>query len=47
MLLYAGEMDTLEGVGSLLIGDRLNSFKNYADQYGLPYRSDGEKLNLK
>ena len=47
MLLYAGEMDTLEGVGSLLQGDHLRSFEESAEQYGLPYRVSGETLMLK
>jgi hypothetical protein len=47
MLLYAGEMDTLEGVGSLLRGSELTSFEKYADQYGLPYNAAGERLLLK
>jgi hypothetical protein len=47
MLLYAGEMDTLEGVGSLLRGSELTSFEKYADQYGLPYNAPGERLLLK
>jgi pimeloyl-ACP methyl ester carboxylesterase len=47
MLLYAGEMDTLEGVGTLLQGDRLNSFENYSDKFGLPYSKDGDKLSIK
>ena len=47
MLLYAGELDTLEGVGTLLQGDQLNSFENYSDQFGLPYSKEGEKLTVK
>jgi len=47
MLLYAGEMDTLEGVGSLLRGSELTSFEKSADQYGLPYNAAGERLLLK
>jgi hypothetical protein len=47
MLLYAGEMDTLAGVGSLLRDDQLSSFENHADQYGLPYEESGDSLNLK
>jgi hypothetical protein len=47
MLLYAGEMDALEGVGSLLRGSELTSFEKYADQYGLPYNAAGERLSLK
>jgi hypothetical protein len=47
MLLFAGEMDTLEGVGSLLRGSELTSFEKYADQYGLPYNAAGERLLLK
>ncbi len=47
MLRYAGEMDTLEGVGSLLRGDQLRSFQEYADQYDLPYSVNGQNLSLK
>ncbi len=47
MLLYAGEMDTLEGVGTLLQGGQLSSFANYAEQYGLPYKTEGDNLKLK
>ncbi len=47
MLLYAGEMDTLEGVGTLLRGGQLSSFANYAEQYGLPYKTEGDNLKLK
>ena len=47
MLLYAGEMDSLEGVGTLLRGGELTSFEKYAEQYGLPYSATGERLLLK
>jgi hypothetical protein len=46
-LLYAGEMDTQEGVGSLLRGSELTSFEKCANQYGLPYIAAGERLFLK
>ncbi len=47
MLLYAGEMDTLEGVGSILRGEELNSFESLAETFGLPYSVDGGKLRIK
>jgi hypothetical protein len=47
MLLYAGELDSLEGVGTLLQGDQLNSFENYSNQFycilwsrGYPFSGD-------
>jgi hypothetical protein len=47
MLLYAGEMDTLEGVGSMLRGEDLSSFESLAERFGLPYNVEGNKLRLK
>ena len=47
MLLYAGEMDTLEGVGSMLRGEELSSFESLAERFGLPYSVGGNKLRLK
>ncbi len=47
MLLYAGEMDTLEGVGSILRGEELSSFASLAEKFGLPYNSSGNRLRLK
>jgi hypothetical protein len=47
MLLYAGEMDTLEGVGSMLRGEELSSFESLAERLGLPYSVGGNKLRLK
>jgi hypothetical protein len=47
MLLYAGEMDTLEGVGSILRGEELSSFESLAERLGLPYSVGGNKLRLK
>jgi len=47
MLLYAGEMDTLEGVGSLLRGDELTSFESLAERFGLPFNANGDRLRLK
>jgi hypothetical protein len=44
MLLYAGEMDALAGVGSMLQGDELRSFESLAEKFGLPYRTEGERL---
>ena len=47
MLLYAGEMDTLQGVGSMLRGEELSSFESLAERFGLPYNVEGNKLRLK
>jgi len=47
MLLYAGEMDMIEGVDTLLQGDQLNSFENYSDEFGLPYSKEGESLKVR
>ncbi len=47
MLLYAGEMDTLAGVGSMLRGDHLSSFESLADRFGLPYSAEGDVLRMK
>ena len=44
MLLYAGDLDTLSGIGVVLRGDELQAFENMAKQYGLPYRIEGEQL---
>ena len=47
MLLYAGEMDVLEGVETLLQGDQLDAFETYSDLFGLPYSKAGEKLSIR
>jgi len=47
MLLYAGEMDTLEGIGSMLRGEEMSSFESLAERFGLPYNVEGNKLRLK
>jgi hypothetical protein len=47
MLLYAGEMDTLEGVGSILRSEELGSFESLAERFGLPYDLYGNRLRLK
>ena len=47
MLLYAGEMDTLEGVGSMLQGEDLSSFESLAERFGLPFNVNGDRLRLK
>ncbi|MGA9535770.1 MAG: hypothetical protein WBR24_07660 [Desulfobacterales bacterium] len=47
MLLYAGEMDTLEGVGSMLRDEELSSFESLAERFGLPYNLGGNRLRLK
>lgn len=44
MLLYAGDLDTLSGIGSILQGDGLQIFENMAQQYDLPYVTQGERL---
>jgi pimeloyl-ACP methyl ester carboxylesterase len=44
MLLYAGDLDTLSGIGTILQGDGLQVFENMAKQYGLPYNIEGEEL---
>jgi hypothetical protein len=47
MLLYAGEMDTLEGVGSMLQGEDLSSFESLAERFGLPFNVNVDRLRLK
>ena len=47
MLLYAGELDTLAGIGSVLTGNQVESFGNYADHYGLPHDTRGDRLRIK
>jgi hypothetical protein len=44
MLLYAGDLDALSGIGTILQGDGLQVFENMAKQYGLPYNIEGEEL---
>ncbi len=44
MLLYAGELDTLSGIGTILQGDGLQVFEKMAKQYNLPYITEGEQL---
>ncbi len=46
MLLYAGEMDTLAGVGSVLQGDHLRSFESLAGRFDFPYRVEGDGLRM-
>ena len=46
MLLYAGEMDTLAGVGSMLRGDELRSFESLADRFGLPHSVEDGRVRL-
>jgi hypothetical protein len=38
MLLYAGDLDTLSGIGAVLQGDEIQAFEDLARQYDLPYR---------
>ncbi|MCU0561764.1 MAG: lysophospholipase [Desulfobacterales bacterium] len=47
MLLYAGELHTLAGIGSVLQGEGLSAFEAYARQYGLPFDTGGDRLRLK
>lgn len=47
MLLYAGEMDALAGVGSVLEGDALRSLESLAQRFGLPYSVEGKNLRMK
>ena len=47
MLLYAGEMDKLEDVDSILRGEELSSFESLAERFGLPYSVEGDKLRIK
>lgn len=47
MLFYAGEMDTLAGVGSILQLNQLISFESLAEKFGLPYSVEGDALRLK
>jgi pimeloyl-ACP methyl ester carboxylesterase len=42
MLLYAGDLFELQGVGSLLEGEQLARFEALAEQYGVRYRLDGD-----
>lgn len=44
MLLYAGDLDTLSGIGTILQGGGLRVFINMAKQYNLPYIIEGEQL---
>jgi len=44
MLLYAGDLDTLSGIGTILQDDGLQIFENMAKKYGLPYNIEGERL---
>jgi hypothetical protein len=44
MLLYSGDLQMLSGVGSLLQGDQLESFGSLAQQKGIPFQVEGERL---
>ena len=44
MLLYAGDLDLLAGVGTVLQGSRLEDFEQMAAEYGLPYTTVGGRL---
>jgi hypothetical protein len=44
MLLYAGDMDVLSGVGSVLTGDQIPAFEDLARRYGVPYSVEGDAL---
>jgi pimeloyl-ACP methyl ester carboxylesterase len=44
MLLYAGDLDVLLGVGSVLQGEALVTFEHLAQQYQIPYQLGGQRL---
>jgi hypothetical protein len=45
MLLYAGDLDILVGVGSILQGEHLAAFERLAQRHGLPYRVEGQAFS--
>jgi hypothetical protein len=45
MLLYSGDLQMLSGVGAVLAGDQLESFGSIAQQKGIPFQVEGERLN--
>jgi pimeloyl-ACP methyl ester carboxylesterase len=44
MLLYAGDLKVLTGVGSILFGEDLEEFENLASDYAIPYDLGGDRL---
>ena len=46
MLFYAGDLDLLAGVGSMLQGVQIDAFEQMAQEYGLPYSVEGEQLKV-
>ncbi|WP_319404680.1 hypothetical protein [uncultured Desulfosarcina sp.] len=44
MLFYNGDLQLLNGVGSILQGSQLESFEVIAEQQGIPYQTDGHQL---
>ena len=44
MLVYAGDLELLSGVGAVLQGDSLKNFESIAEQQGIPYQVEGGKL---
>ena len=44
MLVYAGDLELLSGVGAVLQGDSLKNFESIAEEQGIPYQVEGEKL---
>jgi pimeloyl-ACP methyl ester carboxylesterase len=44
MLVYAGDLQLLSGVGALLNGESLENFAAIAQREGIPYQAEGEKL---
>ena len=44
MLLYAGDLDMLFGVGSVLQGEALVTFEHLAQQHQIPYQLAGRRL---
>jgi pimeloyl-ACP methyl ester carboxylesterase len=47
MLFYAGDVGGVDGVGSVLSGDRLAAFETLARQHGLPYSTAGTTLTVR
>jgi len=45
MLLYSGDLQMLRGIGSVLQGDQLESFDSIAQQAGLPFQIEGDRLD--
>jgi pimeloyl-ACP methyl ester carboxylesterase len=46
MLVYAGDLELLSGVGTVLQGESLKNFEAIAEQEGIPYQVEGEKLAI-